>query len=218
MRVEPNESGIAEAQVSFEPSNRTGGVPLSSGIRGLISRVVASRQIARTQRFSGVVAPSWNHWTHEFGGYKGAVGRRGCRRRQGCGRLGCRRGQGCGRRRAPRCLFDQASASLHQAVDALEPDCLSGSDAKALYRSVVEVLRLATAAKIALATRIESAGIWKESGHRNAATLIAETEGVGVGHARSTLETGRALVDAPKTAEALRDTNPTSGANPAGAL
>jgi hypothetical protein len=70
---------------------------------------------------------------------------------------------------------------------------------------VVEVLRLATAAKIALATRIESSGIWKESGHRNAATLIAETEGVGVGHARSTLETGRALVDAPKTTEALRD-------------
>ena len=28
---------------------------------------------------------------------------------------------------------------------------------------------------------------------------------MGVGHARSTLETGRALVDAPKTAEALRD-------------
>jgi hypothetical protein len=102
-------------------------------------------------------------------------------------------------------LFDQASASLHQAVDALEPDCLSGSDAKDLYTSVVEVLRLATAAKIALATRIDSSGIWKESGHRNAATLIAETEGVGVGHARSTLETGRALVDAPKTAEALRD-------------
>ncbi|HEY2564542.1 MAG TPA: hypothetical protein VGI44_12570 [Acidimicrobiales bacterium] len=102
-------------------------------------------------------------------------------------------------------LFDRASASLHQAVDALEPECLSGADAKDLYASVVEVLRLATAAKIALATRIESSGIWKRSGHKNAATLIAETEGVGVGHARSTLETGRALVDAPKTAEALRD-------------
>ncbi|HEX4218809.1 MAG TPA: hypothetical protein VHZ02_10600, partial [Acidimicrobiales bacterium] len=60
-------------------------------------------------------------------------------------------------------LFDQASTSLHQAVDALEPECLSGSDAKDLYGSVVEVLRLATAAKLALATRIESSGIWKES-------------------------------------------------------
>ena len=102
-------------------------------------------------------------------------------------------------------LFDQASAALHQAVDALEPDCLCGADAKQLYGAVVEILRLATAAKLALATRIESSGIWKESGHKNAATLIAETEGVGVGHARSTLETGRALVDAPRTAEALRD-------------
>ncbi|HEX4218782.1 MAG TPA: hypothetical protein VHZ02_10465, partial [Acidimicrobiales bacterium] len=60
-------------------------------------------------------------------------------------------------------LFDQATTSLHQAVDALQPECLSGSDAKDLYGSVVEVLRLATAAKLALATRIESSGIWKES-------------------------------------------------------
>ncbi|HEX4217699.1 MAG TPA: hypothetical protein VHZ02_04990, partial [Acidimicrobiales bacterium] len=43
-------------------------------------------------------------------------------------------------------LFDQATTSLHQAVDALQPECLSGSDAKDLYGSVVEVLRLATAA------------------------------------------------------------------------
>jgi hypothetical protein len=60
-------------------------------------------------------------------------------------------------------LFDQASASLHQAVDALDPDCLCGADAKQLYGAVVEVLRLATAAKMALATRIESSGIWKQS-------------------------------------------------------
>src|ERR1019366_1688409 len=35
--------------------------------------------------------------------------------------------------------------------------------------------------------------------------LIAETEGVGVGQAHSTLETGKALNEAPGTAEALRD-------------
>jgi hypothetical protein len=87
----------------------------------------------------------------------------------------------------------------------LDPECLSGADAQRLYTSVVEVLRLATAAKLSLATRIESSNIWREAGHRNAASLIAETEGVGVGQAQSTLETGKALSDAPKTAEALRD-------------
>ena len=87
----------------------------------------------------------------------------------------------------------------------MDPECLSGADAQSLYASVVEVLRLATAAKLSLATRIESSNIWRESGHRNAASLIAETEGVGVGQARSTLETGKALAEAPKTAEALRD-------------
>jgi hypothetical protein len=74
-----------------------------------------------------------------------------------------------------------------------------------LYTSVVEVLRLATAAKLALATRIESSNIWRDAGHKNAASLIAETEGVGVGHAQSTLETGKALADAPETSEALRN-------------
>jgi len=102
-------------------------------------------------------------------------------------------------------LFETASSSLHEAVAALDPECLSGADAQRLYTSVVEVLRLATAAKLSLATRIESSNIWRESGHRNAASLIAETEGVGVGQAQSTLETGKALGDAPKTAEALRD-------------
>jgi hypothetical protein len=86
----------------------------------------------------------------------------------------------------------------------LEPECLTGADAQKLYTSVVEVLRLATAAKLALATRIESSNIWRDAGHKNAASLIAETEGVGVGHAQSTLETGKALADAPETEEALR--------------
>ena len=102
-------------------------------------------------------------------------------------------------------LFEAASSALHQAVAVLDPERLSGADAQSLYASVVEVLRLATAAKLSLATRIESSNIWRESGHRNAASLIAETEGIGVGQAQSTLETGKALADAPKTAEALRD-------------
>jgi hypothetical protein len=101
--------------------------------------------------------------------------------------------------------IDDLVAELKTAVAELDADRLDGRDALILFGSYVVVERLCCSAKIALATRIESSGIWKESGHRNAATLIAETEGVGVGHARSTLETGKALVDAPKTAEALRD-------------
>jgi hypothetical protein len=101
--------------------------------------------------------------------------------------------------------IDHLMVELKTAVAELDADRLDGRDALTLFGSYVVVERLCCSAKIALATRIESSGIWKESGHRNAASLIAETEGVGVGHARSTLETGKALVDAPKTAEALRD-------------
>ncbi|HEY2562345.1 MAG TPA: hypothetical protein VGI44_01465, partial [Acidimicrobiales bacterium] len=101
--------------------------------------------------------------------------------------------------------IDHLVAELKAAVAELDADRLDGLDALTLFESYVVVERLCCSAKIALATRIESSGIWKRSGHKNAAMLIAETEGVGVGHARSTLETGMALVDAPKTAEALRD-------------
>jgi hypothetical protein len=101
--------------------------------------------------------------------------------------------------------IDHLVAELKAAVADLDADRLDGRDALSLFGSYVVAERLCCSAKIALATRIESSRIWKESGHKNAATLIAETEGVGVGAARSTLETGKALVDAPKTTEALRD-------------
>jgi Domain of unknown function (DUF222)/HNH endonuclease len=101
--------------------------------------------------------------------------------------------------------IDHLVAELRAVVAHLDADRLEGSDALSLFESYVVAERLCCSAKLSLATRIESSNIWRESGHRNAASLIAETEGVGVGQAQSTLETGRALSDAPKTAEALRD-------------
>jgi hypothetical protein len=100
--------------------------------------------------------------------------------------------------------IDHLVAQFKAAVADLDADRLDGRDALSLFGSYVVAERLCCSAKFALASRIESSGIWKESGHKNAATLIAQTEGVGVGDARSTLETGKALVDAPQTAEALK--------------
>src|SRR3979411_714887 len=78
--------------------------------------------------------------------------------------------------------IDHLVTELKTAVAELDADRLDGRAALTLFESYVVVERLCCSAKIALATRIESSGIWKDSGHRNAATLIAETEGVGVGH------------------------------------
>jgi hypothetical protein len=101
--------------------------------------------------------------------------------------------------------IDHVVAELRAAVAHLDADRLEGSDALSLFESYVVAERLGCSAKLSLATRIESSNIWRESGHRNAASLIAETEGVGVGQAQSTLETGKTLADATETAEALRD-------------
>jgi hypothetical protein len=101
--------------------------------------------------------------------------------------------------------IDHLVAGLKDAVAQLDADRLDGADALSLFSSYVVAERLCCSAKMALATRIESSNVWRDSGHRNAASLIAETEGVGVGQAQSTIETGKALADAPKTAEALRD-------------
>ncbi|HEX3567271.1 MAG TPA: DUF222 domain-containing protein, partial [Acidimicrobiales bacterium] len=101
--------------------------------------------------------------------------------------------------------IDHLVAELRTAVAGLDADRLEGSDALSLFESYVVAERLCCSAKLSLATRIESSNIWRESGHRNAASLIAETEGIGVGQAQSTLETGKALADATETAEALKD-------------
>src|ERR1700678_4404571 len=64
--------------------------------------------------------------------------------------------------------------------------------------------RLVLAGKPLLAPRIEASGVWKDSGHPNAAALLASLEGVSAGQARATLDIGRRLVELPGTEDALR--------------
>jgi hypothetical protein len=101
-------------------------------------------------------------------------------------------------------VADSATAVLTPLLAELDPDRLTGGDAVRLYRSFVAVERLAMAGKTLLAPRIDHSGVWQHSGHRNAASLIAELEGVSTGQARSVLEVGRRLEELPRTEDALR--------------
>jgi Domain of unknown function (DUF222)/HNH endonuclease len=89
-------------------------------------------------------------------------------------------------------------------VAELDPECLSGSDALSLYERLAGMERLVLAGKALLAPRIEASGVWKDSGHPNAAALLASLEGVSPGQARATLDIGRRLVELPGTEDALR--------------
>jgi hypothetical protein len=100
--------------------------------------------------------------------------------------------------------LDIAMGALADVVCELDPDCMTGSDASELYGSFAGMERLSVAGKTLLAARIEASGIWRETGHRNAAALLAQVEGVSTGHATATLAIGRQLDELPATKEAVR--------------
>jgi hypothetical protein len=96
-------------------------------------------------------------------------------------------------------------SALSSLVGRLEPECLEGSDAKELYASVARLERLCFGAKALLARRVDSSLVWKQEGHRDAASLLSELEGVPTGQARSTVKLSHQLVELPGTEEAVRD-------------
>ncbi len=93
---------------------------------------------------------------------------------------------------------------LSAVVAELDPDCVTGRDATDLYGSFAGLERLAVAGKTLLAPRIESSLVWRETGHRNAAVLLADLEGVSTGQAGATLSLGRRLEALPGTQEEVR--------------
>jgi len=98
----------------------------------------------------------------------------------------------------------RATGLLSEVLATLDPARLTGSDAAELYRMFAAVERLSMAGKTLLAPRIDESGVWRDSGHRSPAVMLAELEGVSTGHARNTLEVGHRLPELPGTEEALR--------------
>jgi len=98
----------------------------------------------------------------------------------------------------------RATGLLSEVLATLDPARLTGSDAAELYRRFAAVERLSMAGWTLLAPRIDESGVWRDSGHRSPAVMLAELEGVSTGHARNTLEVGRRLPELPGTEEALR--------------
>ena len=97
-----------------------------------------------------------------------------------------------------------ARAALSLLVSELDPARLTGADATTLYESLVGLERLLNAGKTLLAPRIDDSGVWRESGHRSAAVMLASLEGIATGQAQNTLANGHRLEQLPGTEEALR--------------
>jgi hypothetical protein len=73
-----------------------------------------------------------------------------------------------------------------------------------MWRTFDQVERLAAAAKLLLAPRVDEAGEWKRKGFRSAAEHLAAEAGTSVSAARSLLETSKRVAEQPKTERALR--------------
>jgi Domain of unknown function (DUF222) len=94
--------------------------------------------------------------------------------------------------------------ALKATARALDPICIDGHDAAALFDAVSEGERVCGAMKALLARRIEETKVWRESGHRSAAHWVADATGETVGAACRALETARALGALPETDAAFR--------------
>ena len=124
------------------------------------------------------------------------------RTKGGSGRSGV--SDGSGRSPGLGARLAQAMDVLSSVVAELDPDCVGGKDATDLYASFAGLERLAVAGKTLLAPRIESSLVWRDTGHRNAAVLLADLEGVSTGQAGATLSLGRRLEALPGTQDELR--------------
>src|SRR2546423_11460260 len=98
----------------------------------------------------------------------------------------------------------EVRAALATIVDALDPDDVALCDTRSLWEGFDAVERLAAAAKVLLARRVEGSGAWARPGHRSAEEYLAAKGGVSVGEARRQLETSAKLTKAPATRRALR--------------
>jgi hypothetical protein len=100
-------------------------------------------------------------------------------------------------------IGDHAEA-LRGIVETLDADEVLASQAPGLWVEFDRIERLAVAAKILLARRVEDSRAWEREGHRNAADYLAEKSGTSKAVSRGVLATSKKLTKLASTSAALR--------------
>ncbi|HEY3140238.1 MAG TPA: DUF222 domain-containing protein, partial [Acidimicrobiales bacterium] len=85
----------------------------------------------------------------------------------------------------------------------LEPDAVTLPDAPELWAGFLRIARLADAATVVLARKVDESEEWRQAGDRDAATYVARRSGCSIGAARRTLTTSKRLRKLPITRTAL---------------
>ncbi len=84
------------------------------------------------------------------------------------------------------------------------PTLVPSAKASELVALFAEIERLGAAGKVLYAERAAQSMVWRDEGHRSAASWMAQKTGTGLGEAIGALETSAALGSLPETSEALR--------------
>jgi hypothetical protein len=103
-----------------------------------------------------------------------------------------------------RASIGEHAAALRGVVEALDPDEVLASRAPGLWAEFDRIERLAAAAKILLARRVDDSRVWEREGHRSAADYLAQTSGTSKAASRGVLATSKKIDKLPATESALR--------------
>jgi len=97
-----------------------------------------------------------------------------------------------------------ARRGLTDHLAGTDPQRVTTTQAAELMALFAEIERLGAAGKVLYSNRAAQSTVWRDEGHRSAASWMAEKTKTGLGEALATLDTATALQALPATSEALR--------------
>jgi Domain of unknown function (DUF222) len=100
--------------------------------------------------------------------------------------------------------LEKARKEVARQLSDADPDRVTTADAAKLMELFAEIERLGAAGKVLYAGRAAQGIVWRDEGHRSAASWMAEKTGTALGEAVGMLETSEALQSLPETTDALR--------------
>jgi len=101
--------------------------------------------------------------------------------------------------------LENARREIARHLSQADPDRVTTTGAAQLVTLFAEIERLGAAGKVLYAQRAAQSMVWRDEGHRSAASWMAQKTGIGMGEALGTLEASAALGSLPETTEALRN-------------
>ncbi len=94
--------------------------------------------------------------------------------------------------------LETARREVARHLAEADPDLVTSTQAAELVALFADIERLGASGKVLYAQRAAQSMVWRDAGHRSAASWMAATTGTGLGEALGALETSAALGSFPR--------------------